>query len=55
MRMYIIEAWIVGEKVTLFHRPSTQRTVDEWMEDNEQRLSEKGFSGFTIDSYTEDY
>lgn len=55
MRMYVIDAWVLGEKVNLFYKPSTQRTVDEWMKENEKRLTDKGFSGFDIYSYSEDF
>lgn len=55
MRIYTIEAWVMGEKVILFHRASTQTTANEWLLNNEERLTEKGFSGFEVDSYSEDY
>lgn len=55
MKIHIITAWVLGEKVTLFHRPASQRMVDTWMEDNAKRLRDKGFSAFEVDSYYEDY
>lgn len=54
MRIYLITACVLGERVTLFYKPSTQRTVNEWYENNVPRLTEKGFSDFDVYDYKED-
>lgn len=53
MTMYIIDAIIHGETVTLYHRPSTQKIVDMWIKDNQPRLIQKGFHSFQVDKYND--